>query len=168
MKNKTVTLPSINSSPAINTFVSTWDSYYLHIQTLHVPSREGSHRLWLHRDLFVYNSIKVWEGCSRCYLNNEKAPKPCLETWVWVGAVLTTRAPLHPFTGQVNRLGESWLLSNVGLKAVSPQASSPRVKKKWHQINSCTAAEVPEVWIIKFPTWALLIFFSRVDFKNRG
>lgn len=80
MKNKAVTLPSINSSPAINTFVSTWDSYYLHTQTLHVPGREGSHRLWLHWDLFVYNSIKVWEGCSWCCLNNEKAPKPCLET----------------------------------------------------------------------------------------
>lgn len=163
MKNKAVTLPSINSSPAINTFVSTWDSYYLHIQTLHVPGREGSHRLWLHWDLFVYNSIKVWEGCSWCCLNNEKAPKPCLEN-MFERELCSPLEPLHPMTGRVNRLGESWLLSSVGSKTVSPQASSPQAKKIWHQINSSTPAEVPEVWITKFPTWALLTFFSRVDF----
>lgn len=49
MKNKAFPLPSINSSPAINTFVSAGDSYYLHAQTLRVPGREGSHRLWLHQ-----------------------------------------------------------------------------------------------------------------------
>ena len=151
MKNKAFTLPSINSSPAINTFVSTWDSYYLHIQTLHVPDREGSHRLWLHQDLFVYYSIQVWEGCSRYYLNNEKALKPCLEI-KWSRSSAHHRqppAPLHRISEQTG-----WKLTTEPrrLKNGLLPASKPEVTKVWHQTNSCAPAEVPETWIMKSPT----------------
>lgn len=166
MKNKAVILPSINSSPAINTFVSMWDSYYLHIQT-HVPGREGSHRLWLHQDWFVYYSIKVWERCSWYCLNNKNALKPYLEIR-WSGNSAHQQQPLHPSQ-------DKWA-DQVKANCYATQAEKPsplgkqlRGKKsiapKIWQLCSCWGARGMDNKVSNLSTTPL---FSRMDLKNRG
>lgn len=162
MKNKAFPLPSINSSPAIPTSVSAGDSYYLHTQTLRVPGREGSHRLWLHQRLVcLLQHSGLRRIFSPCW-NDKKAPKARLGRR-WSGSSAWHQQPLQPFHGT----SKDRVKANHRATQAEKQTSSSGVRGTAPslQLRSCQGARDTGN---KLPNLgSLLLLCLQAEFKNK-